>query len=55
VAGYYSGSADTPGAFIRTEGGSFLTLVDDDPSYGNLKRSHNHFGMTAGSATRTVF
>jgi hypothetical protein len=54
VAGYYSDKAGLPRGFIRTRAGAFETITDDDPNYGNVVRSLNDLGMTAGYVTRTV-
>jgi hypothetical protein len=54
VAGYYSDKAGLPRGFIRTKAGAFETLTDDDPNYGNVVRSLNDLGMTAGYVTRAV-
>ncbi len=54
VAGYYSDANGFPHGFVRDVHGNFQTLSDSSPNYGNVVRSLNDLGLTAGYVTRAV-
>jgi hypothetical protein len=52
VGGYYSDESGFPRGFIRDKYGSFFTLAAPGANYGNVVRSVNDFGATAGYDTK---
>jgi hypothetical protein len=55
VAGYYSDASGFPHGFVRDRFGNFTTLSSSGEDYGNVIRSINDVGGTAGYDTKATF
>jgi hypothetical protein len=55
VAGYYSDANGFSHGFVRDRFGNFQTLAASGTNYGNVVRSINDLGLTAGYDTKATF